>query len=312
VTQQGPPPPPQPGKTPTRGRPQQWGEFEDTDSDLPPWAGLGVKPRLAQPAAQPGAAAGPQREAQAGAGAPVPQPGSRRAVAAARARRARRVRYLWAVAAVAVVAAAVVVVPRLFHHPKPQQNLGNLVTTFQPGEFQTVPHACAAVTAATLGQYLPGTRRTVAPGSLDGNAQSMCDWTVDTPPTYRLLNVSVQAYAPSGLASGNGSATNAAMDAYQQAMQAKAHPPKKSRQPAATITALTGTGSAGFSALQVLKAGGDTTDLITVVARQRNVLVTVVFDGLAHAPGGKYGPVDVTQLQAGAAAAAHDLLAALH
>ena len=219
---------------------------------------------------------------------------------------------VWVAAAVVVLAVAVVEVPKLLaHHPAPSP-VGNLVTTFQPGEFQSVPAACTAVTTGTLGQYLPGTRRMVVPHSLDGRAQSMCDWTVDAPPVYRLLDVAVQAYSPSGLATGDGSATNAAIDAYQQAMQQKARPPKASHQPAAAITSLPGVGNAAFSALQVLGAGGDTTDLVTVVARDRNVLVTVVLDGLAHSPHGRYGHVSVPQLQAGAAAAARDVVAALH
>jgi hypothetical protein len=219
--------------------------------------------------------------------------------------------YLWAIAAVVAIAVAVVEVPRLLpHHPAPNP-FGNLVTTFLPGETRTVPNACTTVTAATLNQYLPGTRRMVVPHSLNGRAQSMCDWSVDAPPMYRLLDVTVQAYAPSGLASGNGSATNAAVDAYRQALQQKTSPPKASHQPRATVTGLPGDGSAAFSALQVPVAGGDKTDLITVVIRQRNVLITVVFDGLAHSPGGKYGPVSEPQLQAGAVAAARDILTGL-
>jgi hypothetical protein len=213
--------------------------------------------------------------------------------------------------AVAVIAVAVVGLPKLLSNPGPASPMGDLVTPFQPGEMQTVPRACTAVTTATLNTYLPGTRRQVVPRSLNGRAQSMCDWTVDAPPMYRLLDVTVQAYAPSGLASGNGSATNAAVDAYQQAMQQKAHPPKASRQPPAAVTALPGMGSAAFSALQVPVAGGDRTDLVTVVVRQRNVVITVVVDGLAHSPDGRYGHVSVPQLQAGAAAAARDLLTAL-
>jgi hypothetical protein len=219
--------------------------------------------------------------------------------------------YLWAAVGVAVIAVAVVEVPKLLSHPKPSP-FGNQVTTFQPGEMRRVPDACTAVSAAMLNTYLPGTRHKVVPNSPDGRAQSMCDWTVDAPPTYRLLDVNVEAYTPSGLASGDGSATNAATDAYQQAMQQKAHPPKASHQAAATMTALPGVGSAAFSALQVPIAGGDKTDLVTVVIRQRNVLITVVLDGLAHSPDGKYGPVSVPHLQAGAAAAAKDVLAALH
>ena len=308
MTHQGPPSP-RSGKTTVPSRPRrQWPE-DDTDSDLPPWAGLGVKPRMAD--------SGQSRRSHRAQPAPEedgdgPQPGSRRAKALARSKRARRTNYLLAAALLVVVAAGVYEVPKLLSHPAPHNAMGNLVTTFLPGESRTVPNACTAVTAATLNQYLPGTRHMVVPHSLDGRAQSMCDWTVDAPPRYRLLDVTVQAYSPSGLASGNGSATNAAIDAYQQAMQQKANPPKASHQPKAEITALPGIGGAAFSALQVPRAGGDTTDLVTVVARERNVLVTVVFDGLAHSPGGRYGPVSVPQLQAGAVAAARDVLAGVH
>lgn len=297
------------GPSPARpGRP--WAEPDDTaDGDLPPWAGLRVRPRLAEPSRSGRRAARGEGGNGQGDGAPR---GSRRERALARARRARRWTFLWAAVLVAIIAAVAVEVPRLLSHPKPASPFGNLVTTFQPGELRTVPSACSAVTTATLNRYLPGTRHKVVPSSLDGRAQSMCDWTVDAPPTYRLLDVTVQAYSPSGLASGNGSATNAAIDAYQQAMQQKARPPKASHQPPASITPVRGLGNAAFSALQVPVAGGDKTDLVTVVARQRNVLVTVVFDGLAHSPGGRYGHVSVPQLQAGAAAAARDVLAALH
>jgi len=308
VTYQGPSRP-HPGDAPARGRGRpQWPVSDDTDSDLPPWAGLGVKPRMAEPSqgrrsrhAQP----------EPPEGSEVPPPGSRRRQALARARRARRTMIIWVAAAAVVIAVAVVEVPKLLPHHQAPSPYGNMVTTFQPGEFRSVPSACTAVASATLSQYLPGTRHMVVPHSLDGRAQSMCDWTVDSPPTYRLLDVTVQAYSPSGLASGNGSATRAAMDAYQQAMQQKVRPPKASHQPAAKITPLPEAGSAAFSALQVVSAGGDTTDLVTVVSRDHNVLITVVLDGLAHSPGGRYGHVSVPQLQAGAAAATRDLLGAL-
>ena len=306
MTYQGPPSP-KSGKTSAPSRPRQWPD-DDTDSSLPPWAGPGVRPRMAD--------SGQSRRSHRAQPAPEeddgPQPGSRRRVALARAKRARRTKYLLAAVALAVVAAGVYEVPKLLAHPASPNSMGNLVTTFLPGESRTVPDACKAVTAATLSQYLPGTRHTVVPHSLDGRAQSMCDWTVDAPPEYRLLDVTVQAYSPSGLASGNGSASNAALDAYQHAMQQKTNPPKASHQPKAAISAVPGVGSAAFSALQVPTAGGDTTDLVTVVVRERNVLVTVVFDGLAHSPGGKYGPVSVPQLQAGAVAAARDILAGVH
>jgi hypothetical protein len=71
-----------------------------------------------------------------------------------------------------------------------------------------------------------------------------------------------------------------------------------------------GLGSAAFAALQVVLARGDATDLETVVARDHNVLVTVVFQG-PHGHTARYGPVSPVQLQAGAVAAAKDILSKL-
>ena len=194
------------------------------------------------------------------------------------------------------------------HRPGPQPTPDSLVTTFQPGEFKTVPNACSAVTAATLNQYLPGTRRVVTPKSLYGSAQSLCDWTLDAKPLYRVLEVTVRAYAPSGLASGTGSATFAAKDAYQQASLAKTHPPRATHLPKATVFKLPGLGSSAFVALQVPSAGGDKSNLLTVVVRDRNVLITVVSQGPARARGG-YQPVSSPALQAAAVTAARDVLA---
>ena len=171
-----------------------------------------------------------------------------------------------------------------------------------------MPNACSAVTAATLNQYLPGSRRVVTPKSLYGSAQSLCDWTLDAKPLYRVLEVTIRAYAPSGLASGTGSATFAAKDAYQQASLAKAHPPRATHLPKATVFKLPGLGSSAFVALQVPSAGGDKSNLLTVVVRDRNVLITVVSQGPARARGG-YQPVSSPALQAAAVTAARDVLA---
>jgi hypothetical protein len=192
---------------------------------------------------------------------------------------------------------------------QPAKQPDAIVTTFLPGEFQTTPNACTAVSAATLSQYLPGKRMVAAPASLDGGAASLCTWTLDARPVYRLLNVQAQAYAPNGLASGDGSATNAAIDGYAQALQQKTNPPKKTQLPRATITPIAGLGSKAFSAVQKIKAGGVTTDQLTVVVRDHNVLVTVVFEG--DSGRGGYKPVPVSQLSAGAVAAARDVLAQL-
>lgn len=183
-----------------------------------------------------------------------------------------------------------------------------LVTTYLPGELRSVPDTCDAVPAATLARYLPGRLTRVALPGLNGSSANQCDWTLDHRPTYRLLEVTAQAYAPSGLASGNGSATAAATDAYAQAAQAELHPARGTHQPPARLTALPGLGAAAFSAFQVITVGGDATDRVTVVARFRNVLVSVEFSGLDHADQGDYGPVSPALLAAGAAAAARDVL----
>jgi hypothetical protein len=218
--------------------------------------------------------------------------------------------YIWGGALVAVLLIAGGIGYEYFHRPSSPPAPANLVTTFQPGEFKAVPNACSAVTAATLNRYLPGNRHTIAPQSLDGSAQSLCSWSLDAKPTYRVLQVTVQAYTPSGLASGNGSATFAAKDAYQQASLLKTHPPKATHLPKATLSQLPGLGSSAFAALQVPPAGGDPTNLLTVVVRDRNVLITVVSQGPARARRG-YSAAPPLELQAAAGAAARDIVARL-
>jgi hypothetical protein len=341
VAEQGSPPP-RSGRLPAAGRRGEpraagrryWDEPADTDEETPPWAGPGVTPQWADQGAR-------QRRAQArpdtgsGAGPAVggdadgqaatwqdedtdrpgwaaePGPGSRSRKAAARSRRRSRITWVWGAAALAVV---LIVAGVLFltgrHEAAPVSN-GGFVTTFQPGEFKTVPSACTAVTSATLNQYLPGKRRMVAPHSLDGNAQSLCNWTLDAPPVYRVLSVTAQAYAPSGLATGNGSATFAAIDAYQQALATMRHPLRTTHLPVATVTPLHSVGTVAFAALQIVRARGLATDLETVVARDHNVVVTVVMQG-PHARSGRYHAAQQSELQSGAIAAAKNVVASLH
>ena len=174
--------------------------------------------------------------------------------------------------------------------------LGSLVTTFLPGELQQVPNACAAVPPAVLNQDLPGQRRQAAP-PLNTGAQSQCTWTLDNPPTYRVLEVSYTAYSPSGLASGDGSATFAAIDAYAEAQNAKEKPGPRSGQPPATVTSIPNLGSSAFSATQRFTANGAVMDMATVDVRYRNVIVQVVLNGIDHSGHGKqYGPVSTATL----------------
>jgi hypothetical protein len=174
--------------------------------------------------------------------------------------------------------------------------LGSLVTTFLPGELQSVPNACASVPSGTLSQDLPGTRRQAAP-PLNTGAQSQCSWTLDSPPTYRVLAVNLTAYSPSGLASGDGSATFAAEDAYAEAQNAKQKPGPKSGQPPATIVNISNLGSSAFSAAQRFTTNGAVVDVATVYVRYHNVIVQVVLNGIDHSSIGKqYGPVSQATL----------------
>lgn len=178
--------------------------------------------------------------------------------------------------------------------------LGSLVTSFLPGELQQVPNACSAVPGATLGQDLPGHLKVAAP-PLNTGANSECTWTLDKAPVYRVLEVNLQAYSPNALVTaGNGSATFAAEYAYAEAQTAKQHPGPRSGQPTATVADLTGMPGGGqtsaFEAKQVFTENGAVTDVATVVVRYRNVIVTVVLNGLDRANKGGYGPVSMSDL----------------
>jgi len=303
----------------------------------PPWANLSpVSPARAggpgerQPspgAAGPGEAkpipqwAGPDAEAEdedeaAGGrgGRPAARdqsrgPGGRARRAAARRRR----RWLIMAAGLVVLAGGVtaaVVVPG-GSAPAPVVP-GGLITTFQPGELQTVPNACGTVPAPTVQQYLPGQAKQASPLPVGGTAESACNWTIDRAPVYRLLELNLLAYAPSGLASGDGSATQAAIDAYSQSLQSLQDPPKNSADPPAAVTPVNGLGNQAFSATQVFRRGGAVFDVTTVVVRYHNVIVRATLNGLEHSNRGTYGPVSMPQLSAAALAFAQAAEAALH
>jgi hypothetical protein len=265
------------------------------EEDPPPWADLPpVRPTT--PADQ-----------------DVPRPGPRggRAMRAA-ARRRRR----WLVLAGGLVVAAgvvVAVVLLLPSGPGPAAvTPGTLITTFQPGELRQVPGACGVVPSATVRQYLPGKVAQASPLPVNGAAESACNWTVDAPPVYRLMELNLLAYAPNGLASGDGSATFAAIDGYDSALQGIADPPKNSPNPRAAVTSLSGLGNQAFSALQVFHEGGAITDVATAIVRYHNVVITVTLDGLEHSNRGSYGPVSQSALSAAALAFARAAEASLH
>jgi hypothetical protein len=228
-------------------------------------------------------------------------------------RAGRRKRRRLLIAGGAVVALAIATVIYLMSGGPGAANLGfgSFVTNFLPGELQQVPDPCTTVPAATLNQYLPGTRKQAAP-PLNSGANTQCTWTLDAAPTYRVLEVQLQAYSPSGLASGNGSATFAAQDAFQTFENGFTSPAAKSGQPKATVTDLTGmpggTQTSAFQATQVFNRGGAVTDVANVYVRYRNVIIAVVADGLDQSSGGKkYGPVSMSDLTAAANAVAQEM-----
>lgn len=274
---------------------------ERADWDIPPDEDWQALPDAAMPGG-PGWRGGPaDRQPDGGSGGRF-----RGRAAAARARKSRRRLFVGTGAVVVVVVVVLAILgdlPGQGGSPKPSRR--GLVTTFQPGEFRKVPNACRAVSAAALHRYLPGTAKSVQ--SLDSSAQSQCTWTLDAKPVYRVLEVTSQAYAPSLLAPGDGSATSNATGAYHQALQTLRHPTKASHQPKARIGAALGLGQEAFTALQVFHVGGVVNDKVTVVTRDRNVLITVTLQGQEHGHG--FGPVPTATLRAGALAVAHEVRA---
>jgi hypothetical protein len=199
--------------------------------------------------------------------------------------------------------------------------LGSLVTGFLPGEIQTVPDACGAVPSATLSQYLPGSPKQAAP-PLNSGQNSQCTWTLDNAPTYRVLEVQLEAYTPSALVAnsngtglvpaGNGSATYAAEAALASYDYNLANPAAKSGQPTATIAQVSGmpggNDTSAFSATQVFKRSGGVTDEATVYVRYRNIIITAVVEGLDQTSGGKkYGPLSMSDLTTAARTVAKQL-----
>jgi hypothetical protein len=250
--------------------------------------------------------------------ADLPQPSSRepRAPGGRALRAAARRRRRWFVlggSLVVVVGAVLAVVLLTSGGPGPASVTPNaLITTFQPGELRQVPNACHVVPAATVQQYLPGTLKVASPLQVNGPLGSACNWTVDKPPLYRLMQLNLNAFAPNGLASGNGSATRAAMDAYALARQDMQHPPKGAPARKTTVRLLSGFGNEAFSALQVFHVTGAVTDVATVTVRYHNVVVTVTLNALEHSDRGNYGPVSQSQLTAAAMAFAKAAESSLH
>jgi len=90
--------------------------------------------------------------------------------------------------------------------------------------------------------------------------------TLDKAPTYRVIEVDINAFSPSGLASGNGSATFAASDSYAADLQTM-QKPSRAAPARATTTDIPGLGTAAFSATQVFNRNGTISYKATVFAR---------------------------------------------
>ena len=205
-----------------------------------------------------------------------------------------------------VAVVIVLIVGAVLYLTRPTPVRPPFVTTLQKGEFSTVPNVCRAVSAATLSQYLAGTPTSLQPFNFP--AQSQCTYTVDAKPAFRVLNMTVQAYQPAAyVAFQNGSATADATYTYSQQRQQLAKPPKRAPQPPATITMIDGLGQQALSAVQLFRTGL-VTDRVTVLVRYRNVLITSSLEAQESAG---FGPVSISDLQAGALAMARQLLAAV-
>ena len=214
----------------------------------------------------------------------------------------RRVYRLAGVAIVLVVLAAGGWI--LFGQPKATPS--PYVTTLQAGEFKSVPDACTAVGAAVLGQYLPGPSRKVTQEQSASN-DSQCSFVIDKKPVFLVLEVSAQAFQPFAAASGDGSATSNAQDNFALARQGLATPPKRSPLPPAVISPIPKMGQQAFAAFQPEHVTGIVTDVVTVVVRERNVLITVSLSGQDSGHG--FGPVSAATLEAGTRAVAASVLA---
>ncbi len=227
----------------------------------------------------------------------------------------RKRRRLLIAGGVAVAVAVAVAVYLLSGGPGAASlGFGNFVTNFLPGELQQVPNPCTAVPAATLQADLPGKPKEAAP-PLNSGLSTECSWTVDSPPTYRVLDVQFQAYSPSGLATGDGSATFAAEDAFQSLENGYAKPGTQTGLLSSKVTDLSGmpggTATSAFQATEVFNRGGATQDLAYVYVRYRNVIVRVMVQGLDQSGGGKTYAVQMSTLTGIANSVAKEMASAI-
>jgi hypothetical protein len=176
------------------------------------------------------------------------------------------------------------------------------VTTLQKGEYSQVPNACKVLSLAAVSQYVGGTQKAGVQSS-SGGGKSECTYQFDSKPTFRVLDITIAAYAPSLIAPGNGSATSYASYTFSQTKQVFVQPPKHTPEPPAKVTTVA-LGNEALSAVQIYHVG-PVQDRATVVARWRNVLITTSL--WATASGG-FGPVSISALVSDALGAAQAAL----
>ncbi len=157
-----------------------------------------------------------------------------------------------------------------------------------------------------LNAYLPASGRTQRV-SVGSGTDSQCSYTFDNRPIFLVLQITVEALQPFAAAGKNGSATANAQLNFGTSRQALARPPKRSPLPPAMITQLAGLGQQAIIAIQHEHVSGIGTDVVTILARERNVLLTVSVSGQESGHG--FGPVPDSRLTAGARAVAAGVLA---
>ncbi len=315
-----------PRRVERQARPPGWDQDAfgpDTDADLPPWAGPSVhatRPggtRLRPPAPaddyDPGDRVDPWEGDEPpewpdepipagapGGGRPQRTRRSGRRAAAARLRKSRRRVLRWSGIAVVLCIVAAGAALILTHKTTPKLPY---VTSLLHGEFKSVPDACTALSPAVIGQYLPGSHTTVQP--LATSTDSECSFTVDGNHNFLILTLGAESYQPFAAATGNGSASQNALDNFAVARALLADPPKHSAVPKAVISPLTGIGQRAFLAIQVEHTGGIARDVATVTVLERNDVLTVSMSAQENRG---FGPVPIGTLQADAQAVAGSLL----
>jgi hypothetical protein len=289
------------GWSPDRDQPgvpfrrDEYGPYDEPDDfgEPVPYAAPGRASRTGAPGREDDGAAPARR---------LRRPGHGRA-AAARRRKSKRRLVTWGAAAVIIVA-LMAGVAYLTSSGSPATGR-QYVTTYQKGEVRTVPSACKVLSVTTLHQVMAGTPRSQPVGG--GQGQSECTFTVDIKPAFRVLQIQEQAFGPSLVPSGDGSATANAAWNFGQARQQMSRPAKNSVWPAARFSTVSGLGDQALSTVQVSR-GHVLTDRVTVLVRYRNVLIQV--QAQAQESGG-FGPVPVTALRSAALTAAKDTFAAV-